>query len=94
MIVIQCMRRRNISAVYQATRPAMRPDLGDLPPLPQDAVDVLLRICSPSFDLPAKVTGLAAIRAMASALPQFGGTNAYPTLSSIHWIVLSTSVVS
>ena len=69
MIAIQSMRQRNFSAVYQAwltASPAMQCDLGDLPPLPKDAVDVLVRICSPSFDLPARVTGLATIRAMAS----------------------------
>jgi hypothetical protein len=69
MIAIQFMRQRNISAVYQTwltASPAMQCDLGELPPLPKDAVDVLIRICSPSFDLPARVTGLAAIRAMAS----------------------------
>ena len=70
MIAIQVMRQRNISAVYQAWLTAgpaiMQCDLGDLPPLPKDAVDVLVRICSPSFDLPARVTGLATIRAMAS----------------------------
>lgn len=72
MITVQCMRQRNISVAYQAwldgepTSAEMRPD-GDLPPLPKDALDILFRICSPSFDLPARVTGLAAIRAMVSA---------------------------
>ena len=76
MIPVQCMRQRNISVAYQAwldrldherTGAEMRPDLGDLPPLPKDALDILFRICSPSFDLPARVTGLAAIRGMVSA---------------------------
>lgn len=97
MIAIQCMRQRNMSAIYQAwlaAGPAMRPDLGDLPPLPKDTVDVLLRICSPSFDLPTRVSGLAAIRTMASGLLHFGETCTHPTLSSTHWIVLYTFVVS
>jgi hypothetical protein len=69
MIAIQCMRRRNIPAVYQASlaNPVMPPNLGSLPPLPKNATDALFRVCSQSFDIPARVTGLAAIRAMASA---------------------------
>ena len=71
MIAVECIRQRSVSSVYQAwlaASPAMRPDIGDLPPLPKDAVDVLLRICSPSFDLPARVSGFTAIRTMASTL--------------------------
>jgi hypothetical protein len=86
MIAIQCMRQRNISAVYQAWLIAdltMQHALGDLPPLPKDAIDVLIRICSPSFDLPARVTGLATIRDMASGL-HFRETCTHPTLSSIY----------
>ena len=96
MIAIQCMRQRNISAVYQAwltASPTMQCDLGDFPPLPRDAVDILLRISTSSFDLPARVTGLATIRAMASVL-HFGGTCTYSTLSSIYWITLFIFVVS
>jgi len=84
------MRQRNISAVYQTwlahelASPAMRPDLGDFLPLPKDTVGVLLRICGPAFDLPAKVTGWAAIREMASGLLYSGETCTHPTLSSIH----------
>lgn len=94
MIAIQCMRQRNISTVYQVSSPEMQCDLGELPPLPKDAVDILLRICSPSFDLPARVTGLATIRTMASVLHFFAETCTHPTRSSIHWIILSIFVVS
>ncbi len=90
------MRQRNISTVYQAwltASPANQCDLGDFPPLPRDAVDILLRICGPSFDLPARVTGSATIRAMASVL-HFGETLTHPSFSSIYWIMLSIFVVS